>query len=279
MPQEKSFIDILDYCLKHKNISPPVFNKTGMQIREEVAREEPDNRVIEKIITCDQALTSEVLRTANSVFFKGLSKITTIRNAIIRLGMNEIAKIALMASQKSNFTSKNTIILRIMHTLWKHSVVCAVGSEWIALNCGMKNRSREAFTAGLLHDMGKLYILIVTEALIRAGRIKQIPSITILHEALDSLHTHYGYELLMKWNLPDAYAHIARDHHLDEYDEGDMLLTIVRLANLACNQQGIGIKPPADIILAATPEADNLGLSEIQMAELEIKLEDATALA
>ena len=73
MPQEKSFIDILDYCLKYKNISPPVFNKTGMQIREEVAREEPDNRVIEKIITCDQALTSEVLRTAHSVFFKGLS--------------------------------------------------------------------------------------------------------------------------------------------------------------------------------------------------------------
>lgn len=279
MSEEKSYIDILDYCLKNKNIAPPVFNKTGIQIQQEVASKNPNNDVIERLITYDQALTSQVLRLANSVFFKGLTKVTTIRNAIVRLGMKEIANIALLVSQKSNFTSKNKEIKATMQTLWRHSVVCAVGAEWIAMNCGMKSMAQEAFTAGLLHDMGKLYILIVTEALNRRGNIAQIPSKTILHEAMDCLHTKYGYELLTMWSLPEAYASVARDHHLEEYNDNDMLLATVRLADMACNQQGIGLKPPSEVILAATHEADNLGLSEIKAAELEIKLENAISLA
>ncbi len=279
MGGETSFIDILDYCLAQKKIAPPVFNRTGLQVQQEVAAADPDPRVIEQLITYDPTLTSQILRIANSVFFKGLSEITTIRNAIVRLGMKEIANIALLASQKSNFTSRYRTIQAAMRSLWIHSVACAIGTQWIALNCGMKSRAQEAFTAGLLHDMGKLYILMITEALKRRGNIRQVPSEMILHEALDSLHTRYGYELLTIWNLPEAYAVVARDHHLEEYDDSNALLTMVRLADMACNQQGIGMKPASDLILAATPEADSLGLSEIQMAELEIRLEDAVSLS
>ncbi len=279
MGRETSFIDILDYCLEQKKIAPPVFNRTGLQIQQEVMREEPDPRTIEQLITFDPALTSQILRIANSAFFKGLSKITTIRNAIVRLGMKEIANIALLASQKSNFTSRYRTIRAAMQSLWVHSVACAIGAQWIALNCGMRSRAQEAFTAGLLHDMGKLYILIITEALKRRGNIRQVPSETILHEALNSLHSRYGYELLSLWNLPEPYAVVARDHHLEEFDESNTLLVIVRLADMACNQQGIGLLADTDLILAATPEADCLGLSEIQMAELEIRLEDAVSLS
>ncbi len=279
MGRETSFIDILDYCLEQKKIAPPVFNRTGLQIQQEVMREEPDPRTIEQLITFDPALTSQILRIANSAFFKGLSKITTIRNAIVRLGMKEIANIALLASQKSNFTSRYRTIRAAMQSLWVHSVACAIGAQWIALNCGMRSRAQEALTAGLLHDMGKLYILIITEALKRRGNIRQVPSETILHEALNSLHSRYGYELLSLWNLPEPYAVVARDHHLEEFDESNTLLVIVRLADMACNQQGIGLLADTDLILAATPEADCLGLSEIQMAELEIRLEDAVSLS
>ncbi len=279
MSREPSFVDILDYCLQKKKISPPVFNRTGLQVQQEVAREEPDPRVIEQLITYDPTLTSQILRIANSAFFKGLSEITTIRNAIMRLGMKEIANIALLASQKSNFTSRYRTIRAAMQSLWVHSVACAIGAQWIALNCGMKSRAQEAFTAGLLHDMGKLYILIITEALKRRGNIRQVPSEMILHEALNRLHTRYGHELLTLWNLPEEYAVIARDHHQEEFDETDTLLVIVRLADLACNRQGIGLLADSDLILAATPEAECLGLSEIKMAELEIRLEDAVSLS
>ena len=49
---------------------------------------------------------------------------------------------------------------------------------------------------------------------------------------------------------------------------------IVKLANQACNKLGIGLKPDPSLLLAATAETYSLGLSEITLAELEIKLED-----
>jgi hypothetical protein len=58
----------------------------------------------------------------------------------------------------------------------------------------------------------------------------------------------------------------------------DTLLIIVRLANKACNKLGIGLSKDPSIILAATPEASLLGLSEVFLAELEIILEDSMIL-
>lgn len=57
------------------------------------------------------------------------------------------------------------------------------------------------------------------------------------------------------------------------------LLVIIRLADLTCNKPGVGTREHTDIILAATAEADHLGLSEIKTAELEIQVEDAIGLA
>ena len=96
---------------------------------------------------------------------------------------------------------------------------------------------------------------------------------------MDSLHTQHGHFLLKNWNLPDVYCDIARDHHEEEVDENDALLLMVRLVNRACNIMGIGLKEDTTTILAATKEADLLGLSEISLAELEIKLEDSMAFA
>ena len=132
---------------------------------------------------------------------------------------------------------------------------------------------------GLLHDMGKLLILTDTEAVRRAGTLRQMPAEVLLNEVLDSLHTLYGYALLRHWNLPDHYCRIARDHHLPSPEKDNDLLMMVRLANRTTNSLGVGLRGTEPCILAATPEADHFGLSEIALAELEIKLEDSKVFA
>jgi hypothetical protein len=77
------------------------------------------------------------------------------------------------------------------------------------------------------------------------------------------------------WNLPDVYSDVARKHHDEEYDPNDALLTMVRLANNACNKMGIGTAQNAGMVLAATSEASRLGCSEIHIAELQIRIEDS----
>lgn len=185
----------------------------------------------------------------------------------------------MLITQKHNFKSKDPVVKKIMDRLWRHSVGCAIGSNWMATRCGLHELAGEAFFAGLLHDIGKLFILSVLEDIKKSNKIDQQPSDALLNEVMVSLHTVHGYSLMKTWNLPQKYCEIARDHHEEALDSKNNLLVLVRLANKACNKMGIGMHDEPDTVLTATVEADLLGLSEIDMAKLEIILEDSTALA
>ena len=101
----------------------------------------------------------------------------------------------------------------------------------------------------------------------------------LLMEAMDLLHTEQGYSLMKQWNLPEEYCVIARDHHNKEFDRKNLLLLMVRLSNTACLKLGIGLEKEPSLIMSANEEAHQLNLSEIDLAELEIFLEDTAILA
>jgi len=279
MQQGKSFVEILNEQVLSDKTVLPTFDRTSMRIQEEIAKEDPDVTLIEELILHDQSLTSQVLRLANSAFYKGLVKVSTVRNAIIRLGIKEVANIVMLLTHQKNFYSKDPFVSKVMKKLWQHSVGCAVGSQWLANHCGFKAIANEAFTAGLLHDVGKLFLLMVIENMKLAKEIDSQPSYTLLNEAMSSLHTEHGSSLLENWNVPEIYCNVAREHHSEKFDSGNVLLVLVRLVDQACNKMGIGLNEDPSLLLAATSEAHVLGLSEVVLAELEIALEDSLSFA
>jgi HD-like signal output (HDOD) protein len=275
MNQKMSFLEIIDEILSSEKTLLPVFNRIALKIQQEVAKEEPDLHKIEKLIANDPSLTGQVLRTANSAFYKGMVKLSTVKNAVIRLGAREISNIVVLSTQSGQYKAKHPVLNQMMSTLWRHAVGCALGSQWLAKKCGYADREHEAFTAGLLHDVGKLLLLTVMDS-VQARLKTPVQEIEILiGEIMDSFHTEHGYTLLKKWNIPEFYAVIARDHHKEDYDTADSLLLMVRLANQACNKLGISLHPDPELILGAEGESSLLSLSEIDLAQLEIKLEDS----
>jgi hypothetical protein len=72
---------------------------------------------------------------------------------------------------------------------------------------------------------------------------------------------------------------VTHEHHRENYDFKNDLLVIVRMADQTCRKMGIGSGVDPGILLGATPEATLLGLSEIAIAELQIKMEDSLFLA
>ena len=162
-----------------------------------------------------------------------------------------------------------------MRKLWRHSLGCAMGAYWLSRQTGFQALSHEAFFAGLLHDVGKLFIVTVIESIKRNGKLGKPPSEGLLFEAMASLHTENGHRLMQHWNLPEQYCAVARNHHTEEFDPKDFLLLMVRVANSACNKLGIGILKDNDISLAALPESKLLDLSDVDLAKLEIHLEDS----
>ena len=275
MVQDQSFIEIVDKHLASSDARLPVFNTTALRIQQEIAKEEPDTRLIEKLIVSDQSLTAKVLSVSNSSFYKGLQQVETVRNAMVRLGINEVSNIVMLVTHEHNFRSRDPFVHGMMRKLWRHSLGCALGSNWLAKQCGLHALAHEAFFGGLLHDVGMLFILTVIDDLKHSNGLKIQPSDALLVEAMETLHTNQGHTLMAHWNLPEKYSRIARDHHQEEFDPNNLLLALVRLADKACCKLGIGLDEEPSIVLVATPEAEALHVSEVDLARMEIMLEDS----
>lgn len=273
---ENSFVDEIEKCIAQGEISLPVFNPTALKVQQELVKPEPDTTVLEKLITGDQSLSSQILRMANSAFYRGLAEILTVKAAIIRLGMQEVGRIVLLAASRNQFSSKDPEISSLVKKLWQHSAGCALAAHWLANRCKFRDIASQAFFAGLLHDVGKLLVLIVIEQMRHSKKLAMPPA--LLLEAMDTLHSQQGYALMHEWDMPETYCLVVRDHHVAEPDHKDHLLVIVRLADMVCHKLGIGITSNPKLNLAATIEANILELTEIDLAELEIMLEDTSSL-
>ncbi len=272
---EKSLKDLIEEHFDSDSLQLPVFNRVALELQKMKGSDTVTMDDIAKVIMKDQSLASRILRVANSSFYGGLNKVDTVSRAVVRLGMERVTNLAMVASQLLAHSSKVKIIADHLPSLWCRSFACAVGGRWLAEHSGNQGRVEEAFLAGLLHDIGELFLLKVLEKLAQDKDQPLMVTEPLMQEILEAMHTEMGYRLMLKWALSDHYARIARDHHREALDESDILLSITRLMDVACRKLGIGQPAEPDIVLAATPEATSLGLKDIKLAELEVMLEDA----
>jgi putative nucleotidyltransferase with HDIG domain len=175
------------------------------------------------------------------------------------------------------YKSDDLLFRNTMAVLWRHSLGCAIASKWLAGKVGYGSQAQEAFMAGLLHDIGKLFLLKVIEELKRTGKLVLTISPALISEVLNSMHADQGFALMQKLNMPEIYCDIVRDHHLENVPP-TTLLSIVKLVNLSCNKLNIGMHPNPETVLFTTNEAQFLGAKEIVLAELELVIEDAVTM-
>lgn len=265
---------LIDTLQKHINDQEnfPVLNPDAAKIQAEITKPDPDLDAVKKLIRTDPTLTGEILKVANSSYYKGLGEVSTIKEAALRLGQDEIFSITMRVILKKNFSSDHPMVKKHQDRLWNHSVACGYATLWLARHLKMEDLLSQAFIAGLLHDMGQLCLLSAAEKLLADSRFKLTEP--LIEKLLDSFHTKQGYALLKKWQLPDQYCRIARDHHAREVDESDTLLLLVRLANWICHK--LERKDPEEDLSAimGSQEVDVLSVGETDVALLEIAMED-----
>ena len=274
-----SLYDLIVQFVDSNEVKLPVFNPVALRLQQALQNEATQIADIERMIVEDQTLASQILRVANAAFYKGLQQITTIRKAIIRLGIEQVAHLALVVALQQLYRKPSNRFLDYQSKLWLHAFVSAIGCKWIAERSGYRSEAESAFMAGLLHNIGQLALLKIIEDLRGSGAIGSDLPESLIVEILDSdMHTSQGDLLARKWNLPDEYCTVARDHHREPADASNSLLLFVRLNDQACEKIGIGLHGEPAIALAATAEAQALGLGEVTLAELEIMLEDSVAM-
>ncbi|MBW4054731.1 MAG: HDOD domain-containing protein [Proteobacteria bacterium] len=275
IPTEKPLIELIKDHLQGDLQGLPVFNSVAVKLQQMLVRRDFNMEDVIEMISEDQSLASQVLKVANSSYYAGLSSIATIKDAIVRLGAQEVANMVMMASQFELYHSEDAFLNSSMQKLWVHSLACATGAKWLAKKAGYVNLAAECFMGGLLHDIGQLALLKVLDDIHRNKESKAAFSNTLISEILDRMHEDVGHQLLKSWSLPEAYCSIAANHHKEDFDGADILLLIVRLSDKACKKVGKSLHPDTSLSLVSSPEAHFLGTKEMTLAELEIVIEDA----
>jgi len=198
-----------------------------------------------ELIKFDQAATGQVLRLCNSAFF-GLSRtVTSLSEATSCLGMVKVLQVV-MAVHTSSMLSRKQIGYGLERgMLWKHSVAVALAAAEIGqkVDAGKVNLM---FTAGLLHDIGKVVLneYVAAEFLEIARRVKaeRISFAEAENRVLGFSHAEIGGKLAEAWRLPDPIVRCLRHHHEPEVlSPPDELVDVVYLANTLCRFLGIGV--------------------------------------
>jgi HD-like signal output (HDOD) protein len=169
------------------------------------------------IISRDPSLTSQILKSANSAFYGYPNQIGTIQLATVILGFSTIRTIAMGACVLKLFQKKDGVPSLIDHKIfWTHSLKCAVACKLLASKYKYYVAG-EAFTTGILHDVGRIVLAYYTPALyepiLKMAEEENISLYEAEKKALGFTHADVSGYLLEKWKLPIAIVDAVKHHH------------------------------------------------------------------
>lgn len=273
MSNPQSLISLIDERLASGEVELPVFDDIALRVHKEVRENKLDADSLCKILEEDPVLVSEILRMSNSSFFAGLSPVTNLREAAVRLGMKQIAAIVISVNQKKMYSASEGPFKDRLMQLWLHSSAVSMGARHLAKNAGYRQMADDAFVTGLLHDVGKLSLLCIIENLMVSGEMNLTDE--IVNSTIKQLYCEHGAKLLDMWNLPETFKEVILHQDDEEFDDSNVILCLVRVVDKACVLEGVSDMPGGDVVnLEALPETRALGLSELDLAELRLVLED-----
>jgi putative nucleotidyltransferase with HDIG domain len=278
MQENSALLDRIVRLIDCGRLNLPVYDPVALKLQQAIANKNEDLLEIEQLIMSDQVAAAEVLRAANSPFFCGLSPVRTIRNAIVRLGTQQMRRLVILVFERSKYQANHPDLHAMLMELWRHASTTALASQWLSKRLRSTGVEELCFIGGLLHDIGKLIILRAVDEIKKSdGDARPIPRETLI-DILQMSHCELGHRLLVSWNVPDVYCQIARDHHSEDFS-GDLPLAIVRLANAGSRKLGLGLDPNPSLVLSETMEAGMLKVGDTLLAELEAMIEEHLTIA
>ena len=231
---------------------------------------------IVKILKLDPALAGKVLRLANSAYVGIPNTISSLKNAVVLLGQKRVHSLALTTSILSAFNSRKSLPFVLEH-FWRHSISTGLVAEAISkyLRRYLSIDSDEAFSAGLLHDIGKLVLGCYQEELLafaaQSSALDKVPF--YLAENRETSHTYAGGLLAEHWNFPADLTDVLERHHSpDKSADHKQLVSIVHVSDIMVHMVGFSTFP-AEI----SPKLDNDALAVIKLQPEHLRVIAAEA--
>jgi HD-like signal output (HDOD) protein len=195
----------------------PVLPDTVVQVKNAMEDLSIAPAEVARLIIQDPAVAAKVLSVANSASYGFPSRVDTVELAVALLGLRETYSIVLSAAVMNLFETNQRFNYK---NYWEEAMNCAGAARIIAEACG-KGKDKGIFTAGLLHDIGRIALLeTVADMYVKVDpALADEELITAEQEFVGLTHTEAGFELASNWNLPESIAEVIRFHHQPDFSE------------------------------------------------------------
>ncbi len=215
----------------------PTLPSIAYRLLDMVTSDESDVSELSDMISKDPTLTLKVLQAANSAFFAISMEVTSIKHAIVLLGMKEIRQIVLGTILAKRFLTVAPEVRPHARLLWQHLLTTAVLAQDLSRGVGQEP---DLYTLGLLHDIGWLVLMDQAPRVFMSLAEERDMTRAEAESSWGVDHQLWGSKLAERWGLPEPFQIVALRHHspLMEHDPPDYLIAIT-LANHLSNFMGI----------------------------------------
>jgi HD-like signal output (HDOD) protein len=265
--------------IAEKVIGLPTLPTVAAKLMELVDSPRTSAKSLSRLIEGDQVLTAKILKLANSVYYGMQRSVATVSQAVVVVGFDAVKDMGLSVSVLDAFQDPGQNKYFDLSKFWEHAISVGVGGGMLAKRYEPRYAG-EAFTAGLLHDIGKVVInqychLDFIEIMERVHEDNEelLYAETVV---LDTTHDRIGGWLADRWNMPLSIVEAIEFHHNPYLAEKHRpLVEIVKLADFLGRRAGIGVsgnkKPPeladedAEYFKARIPDFGEALFDKLQM--------------
>ncbi len=245
----------------------PVIPKLLHELMQDFSNDNSRIEDIAKKIAMDQVISAKVLKMANSAAYRRGAEITSIEQAVIRLGFNALRSLVVASGLMTSFRTPSNFD---KNKFWVDNFQVATIAKALAADC-RAIEPETAFTCALLHNIGELLIqstLPEEASLINMAISRGTSRIDAQREMLGYDYSQVGAELAKRWSLSETFVRaIAQQLDPLSFDPISPEAVLIRLAMFVSFAWNAGVPPQVIVARFPTPLALHLGIDPERLAE------------
>ncbi|MBL8029343.1 MAG: HDOD domain-containing protein [Fibrobacteres bacterium] len=262
--------------IAEKIIALPTLPTVVSRLMQLVDSPKSSAQTLAKLIENDQVLTARILKLANSAYYGMARQVATVSQAVVIVGFDAVKDMGLSVSVLDAFKDPGGNRYFNLARFWEHTMGVAFTAKLLAKKHAPEVSS-EAFTAGLLHDLGKVVInqYCHDDFMEIMSRVNDDKEDLLYAETmvLDTTHDRIGGWLANRWNMPVSIVDAIEFHHHPYLSEKHQTLaTLIKLADVVCRRANIGYSGNNSPAVLSEEEIDYLTKINVPTDDETLKL-------
>lgn len=261
-------------AIQNRRLRIPTLSTTVNRVIQVIEAPEVDLEELAAVVSQDPGLSTKIMGVANSSYFRGVTEVESVRDALMRMGMREARTIVIVVALRS-------VVLRSpgqgsgATPLWRHSLLTAAATQEIASE--RPPWQAAGFLAGMVHDIGHMVIQAFAAELPAWSDMGDAPDADSVDRMSQALHSALGAHVLATWGFPVPFCEAVLHHHDTSFQLDGGAADLARILDLG-NRLALQIEAgwpesPEEVAPELSALGAELGYSPEMLSDLAIEAE------